>query len=80
MPAVFRLEGFRFHFFSNEGDPREPIHIHIAKAGADAKFWLYPEIQLAYNRGFDARCAGRRRSLFDRRRYIRFCGDHDRNP
>ncbi|WP_407864339.1 DUF4160 domain-containing protein [Phyllobacterium phragmitis] len=36
------VRGFPVHFFSNEGDPREPIHIHVAKAGADAKFWLYP--------------------------------------
>lgn len=55
MPVIFRLEGLRFHFYSDEGDPREPVHVHIAKAGADAKFWLHPEIRLAYNRGFDAR-------------------------
>ncbi len=28
MPVVFRWEGIRFYFFSNEGDPREPVHIH----------------------------------------------------
>jgi hypothetical protein len=55
MPVVFRFDGFRFHFYSNEGDPREPIHIHVTRAGADAKFWLFPELELAYNRGFDAR-------------------------
>lgn len=42
MPVVFRWKGFRFHFFSDEGDPREPIHIHVTKAGHNAKFWLYP--------------------------------------
>ena len=46
MPVVFRLEGFRFHFYSDEGTPLEPIHIHVAKAGADAKFWLFPEVLL----------------------------------
>lgn len=55
MPVVFRFEGFRFHFFSDEGNPREPIHIHVAIAGADAKFWLFPEVKLAYNHGYDAR-------------------------
>ena len=55
MPVVFRFDGFRFHFYSNEGDPREPIHIHVTRAGADAKFWLFPEVEMAYNRGFDAR-------------------------
>jgi hypothetical protein len=55
MPLVLRIDGFRFHFYSDEGDPREPVHIHVAQAGADAKFWLFPEVALAYNRGFDAR-------------------------
>lgn len=55
MPLVFRERGFRFHFFSNEGDPREPVHIHVTKDGADAKLWLYPIVDIAYNRGFDAR-------------------------
>ena len=55
MPLVFRIDGFRFHFYSDEGYPLEPVHIHGAQAGADAKFWLFPEVTLAYNRGFDAR-------------------------
>lgn len=55
MPVVFREAGCRLHFFANEGNPREPVHIHVARAGADAKFWLYPDVELAYNRGFDAR-------------------------
>jgi len=37
MPVVFRWNGHRFHFYSDEGDPHEPVHIHVAKAGADAK-------------------------------------------
>ncbi len=55
MPLVFRERGFRFHFFSNEGDPREPLHVHVLKDGADAKLWLYPEVAYADNNGFDAR-------------------------
>jgi hypothetical protein len=55
MPKVFDWGGYRFHFFANEGDPREPVHIHISRAGAKAKFWLYPHVELAYNRGYDAR-------------------------
>lgn len=54
MPVVFRERGYRFHFFSNEGDPREPAHIHVTKDGADAKVWLYP-MEFEYNHGFDAR-------------------------
>ncbi len=29
----------------------EPPHIHVAKAGCDAKFWLSP-VRLAVNHGF----------------------------
>jgi hypothetical protein len=47
MPRVFIWDGYRFHFFANEGDPREPAHIHVAAPDADAKFWLFPEVELA---------------------------------
>ena len=55
MPVVFRHRGYRFLFYSNEGDPLEPTHIHVVKDGIDAKFWLWPEVEVAYNDGFDAR-------------------------
>ena len=55
MPAVFRYRGIRFHFFSNEGNPREPIHIHAEGAGGEAKFWLRPDVRVASNAGFDRR-------------------------
>lgn len=55
MPVVFRDRGFRFFFYSNEGSPREPMHIHVEKDNNEAKFWLRPEVQLAYNDGYDAR-------------------------
>jgi Domain of unknown function (DUF4160) len=55
MPKVFEWNGHRFHFFANEGNPRESVHIHVSSAGAKAKFWLYPQVELAYNRGYDAR-------------------------
>ena len=55
MPVVFRYRGYRFHFYSDEGDPREPKHIHVRKDGADAKFWLSPTMSVAYNRGFSAK-------------------------
>lgn len=55
MPTVFFDRGFRFFFYSNEGAPREPAHIHVEKGDSEAKFWLYPRVQLAYNDGYDAR-------------------------
>ncbi|MEL7100536.1 MAG: DUF4160 domain-containing protein [Pseudomonadota bacterium] len=55
MPTVFRADGFRFFFYSNEGDPREPVHIHVMKDNAEAKFWVEPEVRLDRSHGFDAR-------------------------
>ena len=49
MPALLRVGGYRFFFFSMEG--REPPHIHVAHAGRYAKFWLQP-VTLAEVRGF----------------------------
>jgi len=58
MPTIFRELGFRFFFYSNEGSPREPAHIHVEKDDREAKFWLRPRVQLAYNDGYDARTLG----------------------
>ncbi len=56
MPAVFTDRGFRFHFYSREGEPLEPIHVHVAKRGkGDAKLWLYPDVRIAYSHGFETR-------------------------
>jgi hypothetical protein len=68
MPNVFTWNGFRFHFFANEGDPREPPHIHVSRAGAKAKFWVSPSVELAYNRGYDARTAKRLQEVVELRR------------
>ena len=54
MPVVLRIDGFKFLFYGNKGNPREPVHIHV-KAGRDeAKFWLSPKVALAFNRGLSA--------------------------
>jgi hypothetical protein len=55
MPVVFHHRGFKFFFYSNEGTPREPVHIHVEKDNVEAKFWLEPELRLAYNDGYNAR-------------------------
>ena len=49
MPALLRIRGYRFFFYSLED--REPPHIHVAQGGRYAKFWLDP-VRLASNRGF----------------------------
>jgi len=55
MPTVFLERGFLFFFYANEGSPREPVHIHVEKGGLEAKFWLRPDVRVAYNDGYDAR-------------------------
>jgi hypothetical protein len=55
MPVVFRSGGLRFFFYSDEGTPREPPHIHIRQAGREAKLWLRPSLPQAYNHGFSDR-------------------------
>ncbi len=55
MPTVFRAGGFRFFFYSNEGDPRGPVHIHAERGGAEAKFWIEPDVSVAHNDGFNVK-------------------------
>lgn len=54
MPVVFRFNSIRFHFFSNEGDPREPLHVHAQRGECLAKIWVHPEPCLAENFGFSS--------------------------
>ena len=51
MPTIFRYKGYRFFFYSNEGDPSEPLHIHVIKAECVAKFWLEPDVSVAESYG-----------------------------
>lgn len=55
MPVVFRDGGLRYYFFSNEGQPPEPLHVHVTGGGRDAKVWLEPDIAIAESYGFNPR-------------------------
>ncbi len=48
MPTLFILLGFRFFFWSND---HEPIHIHISKGDAEAKYNVCG-VELVENFGF----------------------------
>ena len=65
MPKVFSWRGYRFHFFSNEGDPLEPCHIHVQKDKNRAKFWIEPYIYLDYNYGFTSQELNRFRKVIE---------------
>ena len=55
MPRLFREGPYRFFFYSNEGDPREPMHVHVQSGGGEAKIWLRPEISVAESYGFNSK-------------------------
>ncbi|MEE8484203.1 MAG: DUF4160 domain-containing protein [Nitrospinota bacterium] len=38
MPTILFVKGWRFFFYSNEGN--EPIHVHCRKGEKEGKFWL----------------------------------------
>jgi hypothetical protein len=50
-----RVGSVRFFFYSDEGIPREPPHVHVRQVGREAKLWLRPGLPEAYNRGFSER-------------------------
>ncbi len=54
MPVVLRLKGYIFFFYSNEGIPREPLHIHVRKGESSAKVWIETEIKVAKSYGFNS--------------------------
>ncbi len=51
VPTVLRVAGYRFHFYSNEGE--EPPHVHVDAGDGECKFWLEP-VALASNYGLAA--------------------------
>jgi hypothetical protein len=48
MPTVLTLLGFKFYYWARE---HTPIHIHVKKAGAEARFVIEPEVELTENAG-----------------------------
>ena len=54
MPEVFEYRNYKFFFFSNEGNPLEPCHIHVRKDSNLCKFWIDKDVTLAENYGFSS--------------------------
>jgi len=54
MPKVFRLKEWIVFFWSDEGEPRENLHIHVAKKVSRnaTKFWIHKDktVELAHNK------------------------------
>jgi len=51
-PTVAKDGPYRLFFFSRE---EKRVHIHVAHADGEAKFWLTPEITLVSNTGLSAK-------------------------
>lgn len=49
MPTIFIFLGFRFSFYAND---HEPIHVHVTKGSASAKFDVLPAVKLIRKSGF----------------------------
>jgi hypothetical protein len=50
MPTILRIGPYRFFFFSEESG--EPVHVHVIREQAEAKFWVSPTVRVAVNEGF----------------------------
>ena len=43
MPQVFKIGSYWVYFWSNENDPLEPVHVHVAEGRPQAngtKIWI----------------------------------------
>lgn len=50
MPSIFRKLGFRFFFYSDEGN--EPPHVHVEKGEGRGKYWIDP-VEKDYMKDFN---------------------------
>lgn len=68
MPKVFEFKGYRFFFYSNEGNPLERCHIHVRKHTAVAKFWMEPHVSLATSWGMSSKELNMLEKLVEKKR------------
>ena len=64
MPTILKIDGYRFFFFSNEGN--EPMHVHVESAEQHAKFWLHP-VALVDSVGYNGKELTRLRKIIEER-------------
>jgi len=55
MPTILKDRGFRYFFYSDEGSPLEPCHVHVSNGDGEAKFWVGENVSVAYNYGLNRR-------------------------
>jgi len=52
MPTLFYYLGLKFYFYSND---HLPIHVHVGIDNSEARYQVYPEIELIENKGLKPR-------------------------
>jgi len=62
MPTFFNALGLRFFIYSEE---HKPVHIHVQKGRAKAKFTVVPNVELVENKGFKAQELSLAKSLIE---------------
>ena len=67
MPSILNIQGYRFFFFSLEGN--EPPHIHVEHGDKLAKIWLNP-VKLADSYGFRSHELTKLRALVIEHRHL----------
>ncbi|HSW29086.1 MAG TPA: DUF4160 domain-containing protein [Longimicrobiales bacterium] len=81
-PTIHRESGFRFSFYSREG--QEPPHVHVEKGGGYGKLWLTSEkgIAWAYAHGFTGKQMRRIEEIVARQRdgFLKAWHDHFHVP
>ena len=43
MPQIFSIGGYVVYFWSDEGEPKEPVHVHVAQGKPQkngTKIWI----------------------------------------
>jgi hypothetical protein len=55
MPKLLEVNGWKFFFYSKEGLPLEPPHVHVRRDRSEAKIWLRPVVKVAADRRMDPR-------------------------
>jgi len=61
-PTVLRKDGYRLYFFSRE-EARVLIHAYCGEG--EAKFWLEPKVELAYNHNLNRKQLGAIEAIID---------------
>jgi hypothetical protein len=67
MPTFFIVFGLRFFIYSEE---HLPVHVHVQKGRAKAKFTLEPEVELFENKGLKAQELSLAKSIIEENREI----------